>query len=95
VWINVFETSINLIKWMVVQMLIGYARVSTEDQSLDLQSDALNKAGCEKIYTEKISGMKDERPELQQLLNYARKGDVLVVYKLDRLGRSTDRLIEL
>jgi len=76
-------------------MLIGYARVSTEDQSLDLQTDALNKTGCEKIYTEKISGMKDERPELQQLLDYARKGDVLVVYKLDRLGRSTKRLIEL
>ncbi|NEU30142.1 recombinase family protein [bacterium LRH843] len=76
-------------------MLIGYARVSTQDQSLDLQLDALEKAGCEKIYKEKLSGMNDERPELRRLLQYARKGDVLVVYKLDRLGRSTKRLIEL
>jgi len=76
-------------------MFIGYARVSTDDQSLDLQLDALHKVGCEKLYKEKVSGMKDERPQLQQLLNYARRGDVLVVYKLDRLGRSTKRLIEL
>jgi DNA invertase Pin-like site-specific DNA recombinase len=76
-------------------MLIGYARVSTNDQSLDLQLDALEKAGCEMVYQEKISGMKDDRLELQKLLQYARKGDILVVYKLDRLGRSTKRLIEL
>lgn len=75
-------------------MKIGYARVSTLDQSLDLQLDALEKAGCEKIYQEKVSGMKDDRPQLQDLLQYARQGDVLVVYKLDRLGRSTKRLIE-
>lgn len=76
-------------------MKIGYARVSTLEQSLDLQLDALEKAGCEKIYEEKMSGMKDDRPQLNQLIEYAREGDVLVVYKLDRLGRSTKRLIEL
>lgn len=75
-------------------MKIGYARVSTLDQSLDLQLDALEKAGCEKIYQEKVSGMKDDRPQLRDLLQYARQGDVIVVYKLDRLGRSTKRLIE-
>jgi DNA invertase Pin-like site-specific DNA recombinase len=75
-------------------MRIGYARVSTLDQSLDLQLDALGKAGCEKIYQEKISGMKEDRPQLIELLNFAREGDILVVYKLDRLGRSTKRLIE-
>lgn len=76
-------------------MKIGYARVSTNDQSLDLQIDALDKAGCEKIYQEKISGMKDERPQLNELIEYAREGDILVVYKLDRLGRSTKKIIEL
>ncbi|MGE7662655.1 recombinase family protein [Peribacillus sp. NPDC097197] len=75
-------------------MKIGYARVSTLDQSLDLQLDALEKAGCEKIYQEKMSGMKDNRPQLKELLDYAREGDILVVYKLDRLGRSTKKLIE-
>ncbi|MBY0123615.1 recombinase family protein [Bacillus sp. S/N-304-OC-R1] len=76
-------------------MKIGYARVSTLEQSLDLQLDALEQVGCEKIYEEKMSGMKDDRPQLKQLIEYARAGDVLVVYKLDRLGRSTKRLIEL
>jgi DNA invertase Pin-like site-specific DNA recombinase len=76
-------------------MKIGYARVSTNDQSLDLQIDSLNQAGCEKIYQEKISGMKDDRPQLLELIQFARKGDILVVYKLDRLGRSTKRIIEL
>jgi DNA invertase Pin-like site-specific DNA recombinase len=76
-------------------MKIGYARVSTNDQSLDLQIDALEKAECEKIYQEKISGMKDDRPQLNELIEYAREGDILVVYKLDRLGRSTKRIIEL
>ncbi|MEK4086298.1 recombinase family protein [Psychrobacillus sp. FSL K6-1415] len=75
-------------------MKIGYARVSTLDQSLDLQLDALEKLGCEKLYKEKISGMRDDRPQLQELLKYAREGDVLCVYKLDRLGRSTKKLIE-
>lgn len=76
-------------------MKIGYARVSTNDQSLDLQIDALEKAGCEKLYQEKISGMKDDRPQLNELVEYAREGDILVVYKLDRLGRSTKKIIEL
>ncbi|QHA92246.1 recombinase family protein [Bacillus sp. N1-1] len=76
-------------------MKIGYARVSTQDQSLDLQMDALKKKGCERVYAEKASGMKDDRPKLLELIEYARKGDILVVYKLDRLGRSTKKLIEL
>jgi DNA invertase Pin-like site-specific DNA recombinase len=79
----------------VINLKIGYARVSTSDQSLDLQLDALEKAGCVKIFKEKQSGIKDDRPQLLELLDYARVGDVLVVYKLDRLGRSTKRLIEL
>ncbi|WP_103108745.1 recombinase family protein [Brevibacillus reuszeri] len=76
-------------------MKLGYARVSTQDQSLDLQIDALTGAGCDEIYREKVSGMKDDRPELDRLLSYARQGDTLVIYKLDRLGRSTKRLLEL
>jgi DNA invertase Pin-like site-specific DNA recombinase len=78
-----------------VYMKIGYARVSTQDQSLDLQMDALKEFGCEKVYSEKVSGMKDDRQKLLELIEYAREGDVLVVYKLDRLGRSTKKLIEL
>lgn len=76
-------------------MKIGYARVSTQDQSLDLQLDALNETGCGRIFQEKVSGMKDDRKQLNELLQFARTGDVLVVYKLDRLGRSTRKLLEL
>jgi DNA invertase Pin-like site-specific DNA recombinase len=76
-------------------MKIGYARVSTADQSLDLQIDALTAAGCEKIYTEKVSGAKDDRKELQQALDTLRNGDIFIVYKLDRLARSTKKLIEV
>ncbi|WP_088105254.1 recombinase family protein [Halalkalibacter urbisdiaboli] len=76
-------------------MIIGYARVSTADQSLDLQMDALEKAGCERIYTEKASGGKDDREELARALDVLREGDKLVVYKLDRLARSTKKLIEV
>lgn len=76
-------------------MRIGYARVSTLDQNLDMQTDALHLAGCERIYTEKMSGKNDNRPELQRCLEALRKGDTLVVYKLDRLGRSTFKLLEL
>ncbi|OMD81175.1 MULTISPECIES: recombinase family protein [Paenibacillus] len=75
--------------------LIGYSRVSTQDQSLDLQTDALTKAGCIKIFEEKASGKNDERTELAKALEYLREGDALVIYKLDRLARSTKKLIEL
>ncbi|PWW02501.1 DNA invertase Pin-like site-specific DNA recombinase [Paenibacillus cellulosilyticus] len=74
---------------------VGYSRVSTLDQSLDLQIDALNKEGCIKIYQEKASGKNDDREELAKALDYLREGDALVVYKLDRLARSTKKLIEL
>ena len=75
-------------------MKIGYARISTADQNLDLQSDALKAAGCEKIFKEIASGAKDERQELAQAVEFARAGDVLTVWKLDRLGRSLKHLIE-
>ncbi|QHT65238.1 recombinase family protein [Rhodocytophaga rosea] len=76
-------------------MKIGYARVSTEEQNLDLQLDALLRAGCEKIYQEKVSGMKTQRAELGKLLAHLRAGDVLMIWKLDRLGRSLPHLVEL
>ncbi len=76
-------------------MLIGYARVSTKDQPLDLQLSALEKVGCSKIYQDKLSGSKKERPGLSEALNFLRAGDVLVIWKLDRLGRTVKGLIEL
>lgn len=76
-------------------MVIGYARVSTNEQSLDMQIDALTKAGCERIFSEKISGSKDVRRELAMLLLTLRSGDTLIVYKLDRLGRSLRHLLLL
>src|SRR5947209_20585841 len=75
-------------------MLIGYARVSTQDQTLNFQRDALEKMGCTKIFTDTISGAKPERPGLAEALEYVRPGDSLVVWKLDRLGRSLKHLIE-
>lgn len=75
-------------------MLIGYARVSTQDQNPELQLDALRKVGCEKLYVEKASGAQRDRPELKKALEYARKGDMIVVWKLDRLARSLKQLIE-
>ena len=75
-------------------MLIGYARVSTQDQDPALQIDALKTAGCEKIFTEHMTGAKRDRPELNAALSYLRKGDTLVVWKLDRLARSLKQLIE-
>jgi DNA invertase Pin-like site-specific DNA recombinase len=76
-------------------MLIGYARVSTQEQNLDLQIIALKEAGCEKIFTEKASGAQRDRPELKAAIDYARSGeDVLVVWKLDRLARSLKQLID-
>jgi len=76
-------------------MKIGYARVSTKDQKFSLQIDALKKIGCEKIYKEVISGAKVERTQLNLMLKDLRKGDVLVIWKLDRLGRSLKHLVEL
>jgi DNA invertase Pin-like site-specific DNA recombinase len=73
---------------------IGYARVSTGDQDLALQMDALKKAGCERIFTDKASGAKVDRPGPTQALAYVRDGDALVVWKFDRLGRSLPHLIE-
>ncbi len=74
-------------------MLIGYARVSTQDQTLDLQTDALTRAGCEKIFTDVTSGAKAERPGLHEAMNHLRAGDTLVVWRLDRLGRTLKHLI--
>jgi len=74
-------------------MLIGYARVSTQDQTLDLHTDALKQAGCEKLFTDTTSGAKSERPGLQEAMNHLRAGDTLVVWRLDRLGRTLKHLI--
>lgn len=76
-------------------MLVGYARVSTLDQNLDLQIDALNDAGCQKIFRDSESGAKADRMGLEQSLGFVREGDTLVVWKLDRLGRSLKHLIEI
>lgn len=75
-------------------MLVGYARVSTVEQNLEAQEDALNAAGCEKIFVEKASGAQRNRPQLKAALDYMRKGDTLVVWKLDRLARSNRQLLE-
>jgi DNA invertase Pin-like site-specific DNA recombinase len=75
-------------------MKIGYARVSTQDQKLELQLSELEKYGCEKIFQEKKSAVK-ERPELVKMNNHLRNGDTVVVWKLDRLGRSLRHLINL
>ncbi len=82
------DLEVNFIK-------IGYARVSTREQNLDLQIDALKSSGCEKIFTDKVSGAKEERPGLKQALGYARKGDIIVVWKLDRAGRSLKHLLKI
>jgi len=77
-----------------MSMLVGYARVSTQDQNPELQLDALKEAGCEKVFVEKASGAQRDRPELKAALDYMRSGDTLVVWKLDRLARSLKQLIE-
>lgn len=74
--------------------LIGYARVSTTDQKLEPQVDALKAAGCETVFEDVISGAKTERPGLNEALAFLREGDTLVVWKLDRLGRSMKHLVE-
>lgn len=76
-------------------MIIGYMRVSTDEQHLDLQRDALVKAGAERIFEDKISGSKLNRPGLTEALSHLRQGDVLMVWKLDRLGRTMKGLVEL
>lgn len=76
-------------------MKIGYARVSTKDQNLSMQMDALKKEGCQLIFKEKVSGSKAERIELAKMMGQIRKGDVVIIWKLDRLGRSLRHLVEL
>ena len=76
-------------------MLIGYARVSTDDQTTRLQLDALQVAGCERVFSEQASGASAERPVLAEALSHSREGDTLVVWRLDRLGRSLPHLIEI
>jgi len=75
-------------------MLVGYARVSTDEQNVSPQVDALKKAGCQRMFQDKASGAKSERPGLKEALEYLRKGDTLLVWRLDRLGRSLRHLID-
>jgi len=76
-------------------MKIGYARVSTKDQNLSLQTDAFEKEGCKVIYQEKVSGAKTDRQELRKMIDQLREGDIVVIWKLDRLGRSLRDLINI
>ena len=76
-------------------MLIGYARVSTQDQNISLQVEALTNAGCERVFDDKLSGSRADRPGLAKALDMVREGDTLIVWKLDRLGRSVKNLVDL
>ena len=76
-------------------MLIGYVRVSTQDQNLELQREALTRVGCQKVFEDKVSGTRAERPGLARALEMLREGDTLVVWKLDRLGRNVKQLVDL
>jgi len=76
-------------------MFVGYARVSTEDQKLEIQQQKLKQAGCKKIFEEKVSGAHRQRPELEKMLEHLREGDTVAVWKLDRLARSTRDLLEI
>lgn len=75
--------------------LVGYARVSTQDQKADMQEDELHTVGCESVFVDKASGVATDRPQLTRTLEYLREGDVLVVWRLDRLGRSLKHLVTL
>jgi DNA invertase Pin-like site-specific DNA recombinase len=74
-------------------MKIGYARVSTKEQNLSMQIDALEKEGCKRIFQEKIGGAKADRPQLRKMIEQLREGDVIITWKLDRLGRSLRDLV--
>jgi len=76
-------------------MNIGYARVSTYEQNLDMQIDALKQQGCDPIYTDKVSGMKERRPNWDKCFAYAREGDTIVVWRLDRIGRGHTNLLQI
>lgn len=76
-------------------MMIGYARVSSAEQNLDLQLDALKESGCEKIFSDTVSGARKQRQGLTDALSHLREGDIFVVWKLDRLGRTLKGLLEL
>jgi DNA invertase Pin-like site-specific DNA recombinase len=93
----IFNTSIeNLMPKRELQPLrIGYARVSTHEQNLEMQLEALKKTGCKRIFTDKLSGTQVERPGLKEALSQLRQADTLVVWKLDRLGRSVKGLVDL
>lgn len=79
----------------MASMIYGYAKISTNDQTTSLQKDALEKAGCDRIFTDVASGAKAHRPELDHMLDLLREGDMVVVWKLDRLGRSMQNLVDL
>ena len=81
--------------WGMTSMIYGYARVSTNDQTTNLQKDALERAGCNRILTDVASGARAHRPELDHMLDLLREGDTVVVWKLDRLGRSMQNLVDL
>src|SRR5690554_1532226 len=89
------ETDHQTLDVMTGGLRIGYARVSTDDQDLSLQRDELKRSGCAEIYADTISGTKTDRPELTSCLRALRKGDTLVVWRLDRLGRSLKHLVEI
>lgn len=80
---------------VLLSMYIGYARVSTEDQNLDIQLHALKQAGCKKFFQEKLSGTHRQRPELEKMIEQLREGDTVVIWKLDRLARSTRDLLDI
>jgi len=85
----------NFCNGLSLPMYIGYARVSTEDQNLDIQLETLRQAGCKRIFQEKVSGARRERPEFLKMLEHLRDGDTIVIWKLDRLARSTRNLLEI